>query len=365
MFGRDIGQLDLFLFALQQMKTNVLLIVLLLFFASEISAQPRKPGTVAELSVYNGSDREQLLYAGAKSEGKVTWYTSLAGDSYKALARAFESKYPGLRLEAYRAGGSELVPRMIEEAKARRPVCDVLEITLDSLMVSRANNLLRPYSSPHLARYPEQAREKADNGLTFWTIDRESYNGFGYNKNLLAPRAVPKGFDGLLHPDLKGKLGLAYGESANKSIGAMLKIKGEGFVKQLKAQEIKVYTVSSATLVDFIASGEIGASFHTFRNHALVSMEKGSDVGWQPLEVVFTNSGAVALSNQPPHAHGALLLIDFLLSDGQKVLEKFQYGHPSKEYGFTRWYPDAGRSIEQYEKDSARWEKLVKEITQK
>jgi len=70
----------------------------------------------------------------------------------------------------------------------------------------------------------------------------------------------------------------------------MLRIKGEAFVKKLKAQEIKVYAVSSATLVDFIASGEIGASFHIFRNHALVSMEKGSAVGWLPMELVFTNT---------------------------------------------------------------------------
>ena len=348
------------------MKAITQVLSLFLLFSSYAWAQSLpKPKSITELANYTGSDREPLLYARAKSEGTVTWYTSLAGDSYKSLARAFETKYPGVRLEAYRAGGSELVPRMIEEARARRPVFDVLEITLDSLMVSRANNLLRPYSSPHLARYPEQAREKAEKGLTFWTIDRESYNGFGYNKNLVSASAVPKGFDGLLHPDLKGKLGLAYGESANKAIGAMLKIKGEAFVKKLKAQDIKVYTVSSATLVDFIASGEIGASFHTFRNHAVVSMEKGSDVAWQPMEIVFTNSGAVALANQPPHAHAALLLIDFLLSDGQKVLEMFQYGHPSKEYGFTRWYPDADRSIEQYEKDSAKWEKLVKEITHK
>ena len=38
----------------------------------------------------------------------------------------------------------------------------------------------------------------------------------------------------------------------------MLKVKGEAFVKKLKEQDIKVHTVSSATLVDFIASGEIG-----------------------------------------------------------------------------------------------------------
>jgi iron(III) transport system substrate-binding protein len=347
------------------MKQIARILSLFLLFATHAWAQFPKPVSIAELATYAGPDREALLYSGAKTDGKVVWYTSLAGDSYKAIARAFETKYSGLKLEAYRAGGSELVPRMIEEAKARRPIFDVLETTLDSMMVSRANNLLRPYFSPHLARYPDEAREKADKGLTFWTVDRESYNGFGYNKSQLSASAVPKGFDGLLHPDLKGKLGLAFGESANKAIGAMLKIKGEAFVKKLRSQEIKLYTVSSAALVDFIASGEISASFHIFRNHAVVSMEKGSPVGWQPMELVFTNSGAVALASQPPHPHAALLLIDFLLSDGQKVLEKFQYGHPSKDYGFTRWYPDAGRSIEQYEKDSAKWEKLVKEITQK
>ena len=123
-----------------------------------------------------------MLYAGAKSEGTVTWYTSLAGDSYKALARAFEAKYPGVRVESYRAGGSELVVRMTEETKARRPTFDALETTYDFMMVSRADNLTRPYNSPILASYPAEAKEKADKGLTFWTIFRESYMGFGYNK---------------------------------------------------------------------------------------------------------------------------------------------------------------------------------------
>jgi len=149
------------------MKKVVFLTSLLLLYRPEAWTQVQKPASIAELSVYNGSDRERLHYGGAKSEGKVVWYTSLAGDSYKAIARTFEAKYPGVRLEAYRAGGSELVPRMIEEAKARRPVFDTLEITLDSLMVSQANNLLRPYGSPHLARYPDQAKKKADKGLAF------------------------------------------------------------------------------------------------------------------------------------------------------------------------------------------------------
>jgi ABC-type glycerol-3-phosphate transport system substrate-binding protein len=92
---------------------------LAMLLPSELWSQLRKPATVAEIAAYNRPDREQVLFAGAKQEGKVVWYTSLAGDSYKAIARAFEAKYPGVRLESYRAGGSDLVPRMVEEAKAR------------------------------------------------------------------------------------------------------------------------------------------------------------------------------------------------------------------------------------------------------
>jgi len=258
-----------------------------------------------------------------------------------------------------------LTVRMMEETKARRWMFDVLETTHDSMMVSRANSLLRPYYSPHLVKYPEEAKEKADKGLVFWTVERESYLGFGYNKTLISSGAVPKGFEGLLNPELKGKLGIAFGESAFKVIGAMLKLKGEQFVKKLKAQQVKLYTVSSAALVDLIASGEVGGSFHIFRNHALVSIDKGSPVGWLPMEIVPANSGSVALAAQASRPHAALLLFDFLLSDGRKVLEKFRYGHPSDNYGFKRWYPEAGLTMEQYEKENAKWEKLFKEIGQK
>ncbi len=65
--------------------------LLLLALASESTAQSRKPATVSEIVTYTGEDRQQMLYAGAKSEGAVTWYTSLAGDSYKAIARGFAS----------------------------------------------------------------------------------------------------------------------------------------------------------------------------------------------------------------------------------------------------------------------------------
>jgi ABC-type glycerol-3-phosphate transport system substrate-binding protein len=163
--------------------------LLAMLLPAQLGAQPRKPATLAEIATYNGPDREHVLYAGAKGEGKIVWYTSLAGDSYKAIARAFEAKYPGVRLETYRAGGSELVPRMTEEARARRPIADALETTEDTLMIARTSQLLRPYFSPHLEKYPDDVKEKDNKGYAFWTVIRESYLGFGYSKTQVSQNA--------------------------------------------------------------------------------------------------------------------------------------------------------------------------------
>ena len=177
--------------------------------------------------------------------------------------------------------------------------------------------------------------------------------GFGYNKEQIPAMRCRRASTGLLHPQLKGKMSITLNESSARMIGAMIKIKGEAFVKKLKAQDIRVYTVSSAALVDLMASGELGASFHIYRNHAMVSAERGSPVGWAPMELVPTNSGCVALAAQPPHPHAAALFVDFLLGpEARKILEKFQYGHPSNEMPFKRWHPGFGRSLEQFERDS-------------
>lgn len=121
-----------------------------------LHAQARKPMT-AELVTYAGQDREQVLYAGARTEGKVTWYTSLARESYKAMVKAFESKYPGVRVEAYRVSGSDMTTRMFEESKARRHIVDTVETAEGNRMFMRDALLLRPYHSPHFASFPEEA----------------------------------------------------------------------------------------------------------------------------------------------------------------------------------------------------------------
>src|SRR5215467_362403 len=226
-----------------RMKSSVIALCLILLAPSQGWVQSRKSMTIAELVTYNGADWEQVLYTGAKTEGKVVWYTSLAGDSYKGITKAFETKYPGVKVEAYRVSGSEMTTRMMEESKARRYIVDTVETTEGNLLFMRDAFLLRPYHSPHFKSYPEDAKEKGERGLFFWAIARESYIGFAYNTKLLAKDAIPKNYDGLLHPALKGRMGVSVSDPAYKVIGAMLRTKGNEFVQKLKVPEIALHTV--------------------------------------------------------------------------------------------------------------------------
>lgn len=329
-------------------------------------SQIQKPMTIAELVTYKGADREQILYAGAKAEGKVTWYTSLAGDSYKAMIKAFETKYSGVQVEAYRVSGADITARMAEEAKARRPIVDTIETTEGNLMFQRDAMLIRPYYSPRFAAYPAEAKQAAERGLYFWATARESYIGFAYNKNLLPKAAVPKNFEGLLHPQLKGRMGLTHDDTSYKVMGAILRTKGPELLKRLKGQEISLHTIIPPALLDLIASGEVLAGPAIFRNHVKVAIAKGAPVDWVPLDIVPTNVGGAAIAFQPPHPHAALLMADYLLGpEGQAVLEKYQYGNGAKDYGFKKWRPEHGMATEKYETELARWEKLLRDIGRK
>lgn len=327
--------------------------------------QMAKPATLADLAKYAGPDRERVLYDGARKEGKLVWYTSLV--PYKEIAKFFESKYPGVTVETYRADGMDVASRALTEARSRRSVVDAIETTPGAVMILRDHQLLMPYTSPYLAEYPEGSKEEASGGLVLWTTDRESYIGVGYNKDVLRPADVPKNFADLLRPALKGKMGAGKGESDARLIGAMLKAKGEGFVRKLREQEVMLLGVTGPGLNELIVSGEVPLSFVAFSTNIGHSAAKGAPVAWVPMDLVVANAGSIAVSAHAQRPHAALLLVDYLLSpEGQKTLtEKFRYGSAAKDYGFVRWYPEKGVTTPQYTESVDRWMKLLVEITRR
>ena len=335
----------------------------MLFTFSPFAWGQNKPKTADELAAYMGPDREQILLEGAKKEGKIVWYTSLAGKSYKTIAREFEKKYPEVKLQVYRAGSKDLAPKILSEAQAGQYLADAIESTPPILMLLRDMKLLRPYNSPELKRYPDAAKTEAKGESIYWVNDRESFIGFGYNPKLIAEKDVPKNFDDLLKPALKGKLSWSITSTGDRVIGTMLKYRGKEYVEKLKAQDVRLTTVSGPAQRDLIIAGEMSASPTIFRNHVLVKIDEGAPIKWVPMDVVPTNAGGAAFINKAPHPHAALLFIDFLIGDGgQNPLQKFHYGAAWKKYPFERYYPERGMTTKQYQKEQKSWNKLLRAV---
>ncbi len=347
------------------MKALGLAMAILLTAVSLGWGQTKKPRTLDELAAYTGPDRHQILLDGAKAEGKIVWYTSLSG-VYRELVDAFKRKYPDIAIDVYRGGSNDLTPRIINEAQAGRPVADALESTPGLLMALRDRGLLKPYVSPELAKYPDEAKGKADGARVYWVTDREAYLGFGYNTRMIAPAEVPKSFQDLLKPELKGKLAVTTESSTSRVIGSMIKVKGEEFVKRLQAQEIRLFKASSAGFLDLIAAGEVAGSFVVFRNQVAVMKERRAPVEWVALDVAPANAGGSAVVANAPHPHAALLFTDFVIgADGQKLMEQFRYGVAWKDYPFKREYIERGMTSAEYEKAEDRWAQLTRAITKR
>ena len=347
------------------MSKLIAIMVFMLLASAPAQSQAARPSSVAELAAYTGADRQQILLEGARKEGKAVWYTVVS--SYREIAKVFEAKYPGVRIEGYRTRSANLVKRILSEARAGRHTVDVIEAPEISVKVVHEAKLLAPYTSPYVARHPESAKKKGPNGLVYWAVDQESYIGVGYNKNVIRAADVPKNFEDLLKPALKDKMAIDGGGSGRRVMGAMLKAKGEGYVRKLKRQNMKLLSASLGVLHGMVVSGEVPISPGILQSMVLGSIAKGAPVGWVPMDLVINIAGNVALYAHSRHPHAALLFADFLISpDGQKVLvERFKMGSPVKDYGFQKWNPFQGKTVAQYDKVSTKWIKLLREITVK
>ena len=157
-------------------------------------------------------------------------------------------------------------------------------------MLLRDTQALQPFTSPYLANYPEVSKEVASGDLVRATT--EALIGVGYNKNAIRAAILPKKFIYLLNPALKGLMSTANNETGARAIGAMLKAKGEGFVRKLKEQNLRPHATTAAGLADLIISGEAPLSFTMVQTNLMQpAATRGAPVAWVPMEVVAVNAG--------------------------------------------------------------------------
>jgi iron(III) transport system substrate-binding protein len=338
--------------------------------AASAQASGAAPKTVADLAAYQGADRQQILEAGAAKEGKLVWYTSLAGAAVDRLPEAFKKKYPFIKdIEVFRGAESDIVPKATQEMQAGQPSFDVIESQISAIQLLFAAGYMTPYYSPSTKPIPDDLKTKDKGELVQSATDRFSLIGFGYNTNLIPASAVPKTRDDLLNPALQGKLAVTGTNTGQRWVGSVLFALGQDKGKQwlqdfATKQKVVVQQVSGQALLDLIAKGEVAASPTIFRDHAeLAALEKKAPVKWVPLEPVVGNTGQDAMSLKAAHPNAALLFIDFLLGpEGQKIYHDLQYATAGDKLDFKVWVPEAGKSTDQIEKDTKLWSDTFKVI---
>jgi iron(III) transport system substrate-binding protein len=300
--------------------------------AAPKQATAKRPSSLAELSVYDGPDRQQILEEGARKEGSLLLYTSSVDAARRPITEAFMRKYSFIKVDTFRASNEELLPRMLEEFKANRNTFDVIETTSDSLDPLISGGLLHTYKSPEFAAYPPGSLDPKG----YFAPVRESYVGLGFNTKVLNRDEVPKTLDDLLDPRWKGKMAIAGSSTGIRFVGNVVLTSGVDFLKRLGAQDVRVQKISGRAMADLIIAGEVPLSPTIFDSHVAASKVQNAPIDWVPLEPTVVNLGVAGVAAKGPHPHAALLFTDFLLSqDGQKIYMDNGYGSARIGMGTT------------------------------
>src|ERR671922_1830381 len=117
-----------------------------LAIAAAVHAQPANEG----LYLYRGADRESRIVEGARREGVLVLYTSLAPSESGPLTQAFEKKH-GIRVELWRSNSEKVSQRAITEARAGRGQFDAVETIGTDLEKMVRENIFAEFWSPYLS----------------------------------------------------------------------------------------------------------------------------------------------------------------------------------------------------------------------
>ena len=144
------------------------------------------------------------LIAAARKEGKVVNYTSVDLPLAEKVAKAFETKYPGISVRVERTGAERVFTRIAQERSSNIHACDVVQSSdAAHFVVWKREGILTPYVPEEVAQhYP--AEHKDPDGLF------ASYRVFlcvmARNTDLVKEADAPKSYQDLLDPKWAGKI---------------------------------------------------------------------------------------------------------------------------------------------------------------
>lgn len=269
------------------------------------------------LRAASAATREDLTEA-AKKDRQVVFYTTTNLEEAGSVSRQFKAKYPFLEVNINRAEGERIITRVLQEARAKKTLVDVIQTPAFYLHALKTRGVLGEYASQEDRTYPRNFKEEK-----YWVTTYYNPYVVLYNTQLVSAANLPKRYEELLNPFWKNKMILE--KDKIDWFTAMLEImgreKGVRYMRELSRQN-PMLRIGQTLITQLVAAGE--ASLQVNSNAVSVNRlkQKGAPIDWVapgPLPGLMVGVG---LTSQAPHPAAARLFIDFLLSkEGQQLYQ--------------------------------------------
>ena len=318
---------------------------------------------------------EAELYAAARKEGQINWYTGLIQNQVvRPVVAGFEKKYPGIKINVTGGRQTELNLKIMNEAKAGKLQADLTEGTT-VVETMKPAGLIEPYKPEWAKNLPAEYKDPEG----YWTAIVLYFLVPAVNTEMVKPADEPKTLEDLLDPRWKGKMAW----TAEMTVGGppgfiavvltqMGEEKGRAYLKKLAAQDIKTVPSNPRVVLDQVIAGQYPLALLTYNHHSVISADKGAPVKWLKVEPAV---GAMAMTVllKGPNRNAAKLLINYLISpEGAKVIRDADYipSNPEIQAKDPTLKPEVGKfkvitpSPDDIEKNVSKWIAIYKEYFQ-
>jgi iron(III) transport system substrate-binding protein len=266
--------------------------------------------------LYAQNPAQSALVEGAKKEGRLVWYTSMAIDTSKPLLDAFQKEYPFIRAELVRAGEEQLMNRILGETRAGRWLFDAVSTSAMSVLVEK--NMVAPYLAPERDAFLSEFKDPQG----YYTGIFVNNLVLGYNTKMLAAKDAPKNYPDLLDPKWKDKMLM---DSTDYDwFGTLATVWGkEKAVQYMKrlAQQNPLWRRGHGLTAQLLGAGEVPLAWaYNFRIERMKN--EGAPVDWiETFDPIVVTVSGMGLSAKATHPNAAKLLIDFATSKkGQQMV---------------------------------------------
>ncbi|WP_281689667.1 ABC transporter substrate-binding protein [Pseudonocardia thermophila] len=285
------------------------------------SDQPTAAEAVyAEIGALNGAERRDRLMQLAAEEGKkLSIYTSLNADIADIVVPQFEQA-TGIDVDLYRADSETVLQRTLQEASAGFAGADVVETNATQMAIIAEEGLFGTYRSEYRDKVNEQFHYDA------WTPTRFNIFAPAWNTNLVGPNLVPHSWKDLADPEYDGILSLEVSDY-DWYMTLYTHFRQEGMsdaeIDQLFADIVKGAKVAKghSGQVELLSAGEFGVIAASYTYLTEKARSSGAPVDDKPLvEPVVARANGAGLLRSSQHPAAAMLFLDWMLSDGQKII---------------------------------------------